>query len=186
VEAIVEDAERGELIVSPMWGEHSDWYRNVVAGGLIEARLCEAKRLKWRKLSEAERRQALYMYRRDNPLYSRAILRMLVRLHGLAGDPAEAVTRDLPMLALRPPSDGKYQKSPPDKPDSSVSRHLTHASDARRLDLVRCEHAATSAGAAAMSHRRPGPGAGRPRRAPAARARRRTGGRGSPAASSGS
>jgi deazaflavin-dependent oxidoreductase (nitroreductase family) len=101
VEAIVEDAERGEIVVSPMWGESSDWYRNVLAGGLVEARLRgESRRFEWRCLSEAEKRKAISVYRRDHPLYSRAILRMLVFLHGLAGDPVEAVVRALPMLAL--------------------------------------------------------------------------------------
>jgi deazaflavin-dependent oxidoreductase (nitroreductase family) len=101
VEAIAEDAERGEIVVSPMWGENSDWYRNVLAGGLIEARMRgESHPMGWRRLSEAERRQAISIYRRDHPVYSRAILRMLVFLHDLDGDPVEAVVRALPMLAL--------------------------------------------------------------------------------------
>src|SRR5438128_7408262 len=38
VEAIAENAERGEIVISPMWGASSDWYRNVLAGGLLEVR----------------------------------------------------------------------------------------------------------------------------------------------------
>jgi deazaflavin-dependent oxidoreductase (nitroreductase family) len=102
VEAIVEDAERGEVVVSPMWGERSDWYRNVLAGGLIEARLRgEGHRLDWRRLSEQENLEAVSTYRREHPVYGRAILRMLVGLHGLTGDPVVAVARALPMLALQ-------------------------------------------------------------------------------------
>jgi deazaflavin-dependent oxidoreductase (nitroreductase family) len=107
VEAIVEDAERGEIVVSPMWGENSDWYRNVLAGGLVEARLRgEGRQLEWRRLSEEERRLALSAYRREHPVYSRLILRMLARIHGVAGDPAEGVARAIPMLALHRPASG--------------------------------------------------------------------------------
>ena len=28
---LVEDPERGEVVVSPMWGRDSDWYRNVIS-----------------------------------------------------------------------------------------------------------------------------------------------------------
>jgi deazaflavin-dependent oxidoreductase (nitroreductase family) len=102
VEAITEYASRGEIVVAPMWGEHTDWYRNVLAGGLVEARRQgESQRMEWRILTEDERREATAAYRRDYPLYARAILWMLVRVHGLSGDPVEAVARALPMLALR-------------------------------------------------------------------------------------
>jgi deazaflavin-dependent oxidoreductase (nitroreductase family) len=102
VEALTEDRERRELVVSPMWGEESHWYRNVLAGGLIEARVRDEAEIRdWRELSVDERREALDAYRRAHPLYSRLILRMLAGLHGLDGDPAEAVTRALPMLLLR-------------------------------------------------------------------------------------
>ncbi len=107
VEAIVEDPHRGEIVVSPMWGESSDWYRNVLAGGLVEARLRgEGHRFEWRRLSEQERRQALSTYRQEHPVYSRVLLRMLTSLHGLAGDPFEAVAGALPMVALHRPATG--------------------------------------------------------------------------------
>jgi deazaflavin-dependent oxidoreductase (nitroreductase family) len=102
VEAIAGDPEQGEVVVSPLWGERSDWYRNVLAGGLVEAHVRgDSRQLEWRQLSEEEKREAISAYRREHPLYSRAILRVLARVHGLAGDPAEAVTRALPMLGLR-------------------------------------------------------------------------------------
>lgn len=108
VEALCEDTERGEVVVSPMWGTGSDWYRNVLAGGLVEThRNGEASEVEWRELSEPERREATEAYRSQHPLYSRIILRMLVRLHRFSGDPVEAVIRGLPMLALRPTGRGR-------------------------------------------------------------------------------
>jgi deazaflavin-dependent oxidoreductase (nitroreductase family) len=102
VEIIVDDPERGELVVSPMWGRDSDWYRNVVAGGLVEVHVRgEALQVEWRELDESERRGAMDAYREAHPIYSRIILRMLVRVNRLEGDPEQAVLRALPMLGLR-------------------------------------------------------------------------------------
>jgi deazaflavin-dependent oxidoreductase (nitroreductase family) len=102
IEILIEDPERGEIIVSPMWGRDSDWYRNVVAGGLVEVHVRgEERRVEWRELDEAERRAAIKAYRESHPLYSRMILRMLVRVNGFEGVPEEAVVRELPMLGLR-------------------------------------------------------------------------------------
>jgi deazaflavin-dependent oxidoreductase (nitroreductase family) len=102
VEILVEYRERGELIVSPMWGRDSDWYRNVVAGGLLEVHVRgEERQVEWRELDEAERRAAGQDWREAHPLYSRMILRMLARVNRLQGDPEEAVVRELPMLSLR-------------------------------------------------------------------------------------
>ena len=108
VEALVDDTERGEIVISPMFGEHSDWYRNVIAGGLVEVRRKGVgEQMEWRRLSGEECREAIAVYRENHPVYSRMILRMLVRIHGLAGDPVEAVLRALPMLALQPPASGR-------------------------------------------------------------------------------
>jgi deazaflavin-dependent oxidoreductase (nitroreductase family) len=103
IEVLRDDHERGELVVSPMWGRDSDWYRNVVAGGLIEVHVRGEKRqVEWRELGdEPERRAAINAYREAHPLYSRIILRMLVRVNGFEGNPEEAVLRELPMLGLR-------------------------------------------------------------------------------------
>jgi deazaflavin-dependent oxidoreductase (nitroreductase family) len=104
VEALVEDAERGEIVISPMFGENADWYRNVIAGGLLEARLGgEAHEMEWRRLSDEESELATAAYRREHPLYSRLIFWMLARLHGRPGDRPEAVAAALPMLALHRP-----------------------------------------------------------------------------------
>jgi deazaflavin-dependent oxidoreductase (nitroreductase family) len=102
VEILVDDPGQGEFVVSPMWGRDSDWYRNVVAGGLVEVHVRgERQQVEWRELDEAERRSAMDAYRKAHPIYSRIILRMLVRVNGLEGDAEQAVLRELPMLGLR-------------------------------------------------------------------------------------
>jgi deazaflavin-dependent oxidoreductase (nitroreductase family) len=102
IEIMVDDPERGEFVVAPMWGRDSDWYRNVMAGGLVEVHVRgKALQVEWRELDEAERRSAMDAYRESHPIYSRTILRMLVRVNGLEGDPEQAVLRALPMLRLR-------------------------------------------------------------------------------------
>jgi deazaflavin-dependent oxidoreductase (nitroreductase family) len=102
VEILHLDRERDELVVSPMWGRNSDWYRNVLAGGLVEVHVCGDERLvEWRELDDVERRTAINGYREAHPLYSRMILRMLVRVNRFEGDPEEALLRELPMLGLR-------------------------------------------------------------------------------------
>lgn len=99
VEAMSEEA--GEIVVSPMFGEQSAWYRNVVAGGLLEVSVAgESQERDWRRLSEDEKRKAVAAYRSAHPLYSRMILRMLVSVHDLEGDHEEAVARAMPMLGL--------------------------------------------------------------------------------------
>jgi deazaflavin-dependent oxidoreductase (nitroreductase family) len=101
VEALAEDPERGEVIISPMRGKRGDWYRNVVAGGLVEASLRGERRTPaWRELNQEERRVGLARYLDDHPIYGRLILRMLVAIHGLEGDPADAVATEIPMVAL--------------------------------------------------------------------------------------
>jgi deazaflavin-dependent oxidoreductase (nitroreductase family) len=98
---LVEYPERGEIVVSPMWSRNSDWYRNVLAGGLVEIHVRGEKRqVEWRDLDEVERRAAGEAFRDAYPIYSRMILRMLARLNGLKGDPLTWTARDLPMLGL--------------------------------------------------------------------------------------
>ena len=99
---LAEDPERGEVFVSPMWSRDSDWYRNVIAGGLVEIHVRgETRQVEWRELDEVEGRAAGEAFRDSYPIYSRMALRMLARLNKLEGDPAEAVARNLPMLGLR-------------------------------------------------------------------------------------
>jgi hypothetical protein len=99
---LVEDPERAEIVVSPMWSKNTDWYLNVVAGGLVEVHVRrEARQVEWRELGEAEERDAGEAFRAAHPIYSRTILRMIARLNGFEGDPVEAARRNLPMLGLR-------------------------------------------------------------------------------------
>jgi hypothetical protein len=58
-------------------------------------------RCEWRRVSEEEAHQALSTYARDYPVYGRAILRTLRQIHGLSGEPVEAVARAVPVLGLR-------------------------------------------------------------------------------------
>jgi hypothetical protein len=85
-----------------MYGLNSDWYRNVVAGGLVEVHVRgEAQQVDWQELDETGRRTAMDAYREAHPRYSRVILRMLARVNGFEGDAQQAVLRELPMLRLR-------------------------------------------------------------------------------------
>jgi hypothetical protein len=85
-----------------MWGKDGDWYRNVIAGGLVDIHVRgERRQVEWRDLDEAERRAAGGSFRDAHPIYSRMVLRMLARLNGFEGDRYEAVVRNLPMLGLR-------------------------------------------------------------------------------------
>jgi hypothetical protein len=85
-----------------MWGRDSDWYRDVIAGGLVEIHVRGEKRqVEWRELAEAERRVVGEAFRDAHPIYSRMILRRLARLNRFQGDPEEAAVRELPMLGLR-------------------------------------------------------------------------------------
>jgi deazaflavin-dependent oxidoreductase (nitroreductase family) len=102
VSILAENPEREEIFVSPMWSRSTDWYRNVVAGGLVEIHVRGEKRqVEWRELDEAEGRTVAEAFRDAHPFYSRIIVRRLARLNRLEGDPEEAVVRNLPMLGLR-------------------------------------------------------------------------------------
>src|SRR5437588_1765009 len=118
VSILVEYPERGELVISPMWGRDSDWYWNVIAGGLVEIHVRGEKRqVESRELGEAERRAAGEDFRDAHPIYSRMILRMLARLNGFEGDPYEAAVQRLPMLGLR-------RSDPWSRVDATVHSHM--------------------------------------------------------------
>ncbi|MGH2951011.1 MAG: nitroreductase family deazaflavin-dependent oxidoreductase [Solirubrobacterales bacterium] len=109
---LAEDPERGEIVVSPMWSRDSDWYQNVIAGGLVAIHVRGEKRqVEWREVDEAERRIAGDSFRDAHPIYSRMILRIIARLNGFEGDPAEAALQNLPMLGLRRPDPDPAQPS---------------------------------------------------------------------------
>lgn len=120
IEAITE--EREEIVVTPMRGRRGDWYRNVLAGGLLAVSLRgESFHCAWRELSEAERRTALERYLEDHPLYGKVVLRALARLHNLDGPPLAAVAGEIPMLALRPSSSSAgASRRQPSRPSHST------------------------------------------------------------------
>jgi deazaflavin-dependent oxidoreductase (nitroreductase family) len=103
VEIIREGPGPDEIVISPMFSRKSDWYRNVVAGGLVEIHVRgEPRQVEWVELDEAGRREAMDAYREAHPIYSRVILRMLASVNDLEGDREQAVLRELPMLRLSP------------------------------------------------------------------------------------
>jgi len=101
VEVVAGNPDGDEIVVAPLWGERTSWYRNIVAGGLVEVHVRgEPRQVEWRELGDEERRRAAAAYKDDYPLYGRGMLRSLVWLHELDGEPVESVARALPMLAL--------------------------------------------------------------------------------------
>lgn len=101
VEVIVEDRDRGEILVVPARGRQGDWYRNIIASGLAGVRLRgRSFDAAWRELSEEENRAALERYTSAHPRWARMIVRGLARKHHLSGDPSTAVANALPVLAL--------------------------------------------------------------------------------------
>jgi len=102
VSILAGDPKSDEVVVSPMWGENTDWYRNVIAGGLVEVQSAGATwRVEWHEMDEVGRRAAGQAFLKAHPMYSRMIARTLSRLNDLEGDPVEAVMRELPMIGLR-------------------------------------------------------------------------------------
>ena len=70
--------------------------------------------MEWRELDEAGRRAAINGYWEAHALYSRMILRMLVRVNRFEGDAEETLLRELPMLSLRrasPASGTRYSSA---------------------------------------------------------------------------
>lgn len=101
VEALVEDREQGEVIVTPMRGERSDWYRNVLAGGPVSIRLRgEGFEVKARKLPPEESHTALTRYRQAHPLWGRMILSGMARTYHVKGDRLTGLAQAAPLAAL--------------------------------------------------------------------------------------
>jgi deazaflavin-dependent oxidoreductase (nitroreductase family) len=100
VEALLERGD--EIVVTPMRGERSDWYRNVLAGGLVQVRFRGKtfERIGWRELSEEERRDVLALYREEHPVFGRMIVWGMGRAHRDAGDRISAAAKAGPLLAL--------------------------------------------------------------------------------------
>ncbi len=73
------------------------------SGGLVAVHVRgEERQAESRELNEIESRAAMDAYREAHPIYSRLILRMVMRVNGLTGNPEQAVLSEVPMLGLRP------------------------------------------------------------------------------------
>jgi deazaflavin-dependent oxidoreductase (nitroreductase family) len=122
VEIVAEYPERDEIVVSPLFGASSGWYRNLLAGGLIEVRRQGiARAMACREVDEAGRREAMDAYRAEHPIYSRVVVRVLVAVNRLDGDPNEAIVRQIPMLALTPQGDLSAVGSVPRREDRATA-----------------------------------------------------------------
>jgi hypothetical protein len=90
------------MSVLPLAGHRADWYRNVVAGGLV-AGSCRGQsgELRWRLASVSDARDALDDYRGRHRLYTRVLLAVVARLNGLSGTPSGELAGALPVLVFR-------------------------------------------------------------------------------------
>lgn len=91
----------GDMFALPLAGHRADWYRNVVAGGLVEGS-CRGRTgaLRWRRASVPDGRRALDDYRHTHPLYTRALLSVVARTNHLPGTSSAELADALPILAF--------------------------------------------------------------------------------------
>ena len=102
-EVLIEDERSGEIVVTPMRGERSDWYRNVRAGGLIDIRFRGRRSTaRARTLERDERRAALAAYRARHPVWGRMILWGMARQHHVRGDTLAGVAAHATLVAITP------------------------------------------------------------------------------------
>lgn len=102
-EVLIEDERSGEIVVTPIRGERSDWYRNVRAGGLVDIRL-RGKRstARARVLECDDRRAALAAYRVRHPVWGRLMLWGMARQHHVKGDIVAGVAINATLVAITP------------------------------------------------------------------------------------
>jgi deazaflavin-dependent oxidoreductase (nitroreductase family) len=102
VEALVEDGERSEIIVTPLRGERADWYLNVLAGGLDQVRLRGLSyTAECRRLMNDEALQVLSRYVKEHPIFGRIVLMGMARGRDESDDRLTAAAKAAPLLALR-------------------------------------------------------------------------------------
>ncbi len=107
LEVVRYDASTGESMVAAGWGKRTQWYLNVVAGGVAE--VSSAGRTyypTWREVEVEEAIGILADYERRMRLVAPIIRAVLGRLLGWRYDGSQAARRraaeQLPMLAFRP------------------------------------------------------------------------------------
>lgn len=99
---VIATSDDGEIMVAPLTGERADWYRNVIAGGLIGGSVRGQQGYQqWRRVSEDEAAAALAGYQRAHRIYSRAILTAISRANGLPSSSPHDIAASIPVLALR-------------------------------------------------------------------------------------
>jgi deazaflavin-dependent oxidoreductase (nitroreductase family) len=100
VEVLVEDQD--EIVVTPVRGARSGWYRSIVAGGLVSVRFRGATyAADWRELSEDERKVSLGRYLTEHPVFGRMILSGMARGHARSGDRVADAAGSATLLALK-------------------------------------------------------------------------------------
>lgn len=103
LEVMTFDHSSGQRVVASYWGERSDWWRNVQAGGALEivtpgGRFVPSVRV----LDLDERVGALRKYRTERPLWSRVAARTFSLPEGLEPSALADAAQQLPMIAFAP------------------------------------------------------------------------------------
>lgn len=105
---IMDTNPRGEVLVSPLMGERSDWYCNIVAGGLVSWTLHgNTHDPAWRRLDPDEALVALGRYQQRHPRYAHFILRTLVRVNHIEDPSLHGIAGAVPVLALAVADDSR-------------------------------------------------------------------------------
>lgn len=105
---VMDTSTRGEVLVSPLMGERSDWYCNIVAGGLVGWTLHGTPQVPaWRRADPDEALMAFERYQQLHPRHARSIIRWLVRLNHIEDPSLHGVASAVPVLALAVADDGR-------------------------------------------------------------------------------
>lgn len=107
LEVVRHDAATGESIVAAGWGRRTQWYLNVLAGGVVEVSTAgRTYRPTWRQVEADEAVAILADYERRMRFGGAIVRAVLSRLLGWRYDGSSEARRraaeQLPMLAIRP------------------------------------------------------------------------------------
>jgi len=106
LEVVRHDAATGESIVAAGWGRRTQWYLNVLAGGVVEVSTAgRTFRPTWRQVEADEAVEILADYERRMRFAGRVVRAVLGRLLGWRYDGSPEARRraaeQLPMLAFK-------------------------------------------------------------------------------------